>query len=119
MSECSSRRKECFDTCLLLSLTAPPLSFFVLAQGRDSGVRGQEGQVPCFGQDPNIWLQGRHVSCPGISCGLPSYGQYITTTLQTDLSCTFLPCLFIITIAKSHRLFIHLYKVFQTATLSS
>lgn len=49
----------------------PPCSFFVLA--RRTGiqeVRGQEveGQVPCFGQDPNIWLQGRHVSQPGLSC---------------------------------------------------
>lgn len=35
------------------------MSFFVLALDQDSG---GARQVPCFGQDPNIWLQGRHVS---------------------------------------------------------
>lgn len=94
--QCFSRRKQSVlsGTCLLLPLPAslfPPLSFFVLAQDRDSGVRGQacqEGQVPCFGQDPNIWLQGRHVSYRAVAGA--SHGHYIST-LQTDFSCTFLP----------------------------
>lgn len=67
------------------------------------------GQVPCFGQDPNICLQGPRI-VPGLSCRCRRFLRHYITTLQTDLSCTFLPCLFIIT-TKSHRLSIHLYKV--------
>lgn len=60
--------------CCCLSLP-PSLSFFVLAQDQDSGVRGQ---VPCFEQAPNIWVQGRHVSCRASLAGA-SYGHYIIT----------------------------------------
>lgn len=71
------------------------------------------GRIQTFGYRGATYVR----IVPGLSCSCRRILRQYITTLHSDLSCTFLTCLFITTTTKSHRLFACLYKVCQTATL--
>lgn len=105
---------------LRLSLSPPPVLFcFSAGPGfRRCAARKWKARFLVSGGIQTFGYRGatyRSRASPALADA--SYQHYINI-LQTDFSCTFLPCLFIIITTKSHRLFIHLYKVFKTTTLS-